>query len=184
MTNTKMTPQNVTFKNLKEGFGHDCGGVSGTMYFGKTKVAEFYGDGWSGSIDDIEFFDKKLEQEAIDYQKEHETVEYLQTTEIFIDEAIRYTSMLNSIKADIKKEITRFKKEHNLKTKEAIGSLIYMDKTSYAFQMFNGLPTEISTEKLESLKEKAIQNKNYADSEEVYFLKFLSPRKVMFEKLK
>ncbi len=92
--------------------------------------------------------------------------------------------MLDSIKADIKKEITKFKKEHKLQNKESIGAFIFMDKTSYGYSMFNGLPTEISTEKLESLKEKAIQNKTYADSEEVYFLKFLSPRKVMFEKLK
>lgn len=184
MTNTKMTPQNVTFKNLKVGFGHDCGGVSGTMYFGKTKVAEFYADGWSGSIDDIEFFDKKLEQEAIDYQKEKETESFFQTTEMFINSALMNAHMLDGIKSDVKKEIAKFKKEYNVSNKETIGAYIFLTADAYSYSVFNGIPTELTTEKLNSYLEKAKEHKKYESAEEAYFMKFLSPRKVMFEKIK
>lgn len=177
MTKKTIKPQNVTFKDLEVGFGHDMGGVSGTMYFENTKVASFYADGWSGMIDDITFYSEKYKAEIIAYQKEKESEVLFQTPDMFINSAIMHAEEMKLIEKKVKKDISKFKKEKNIQDKETIGAIIFLNEDSYRVSLHNKVAKAMTPEYLEVEKNKAKEHPYYLESDEVYLLKYTSPRK-------
>ncbi len=175
----KVTPENTEIRDYKQGFGFFGGGLSGTVFIDNVNVGTFISDGRNEGIDNIYIFDEKLKQQMIDYQKENEEDKFFQDVEGFLLKAINFHIIFH----DVKNRIKNFSKKHNM-DKLTVGSLLFVDSEQYMTSIFNEVYVKPSEDDLEVFKNQAIKHEYYSKDKAIYFIKYISARKIMVERLK